>query len=204
MTLLLHVAGAVTVETSPSGDMAGATASVRGLGTAGGTNETPGSVPSATDDVPRATNDIASAIDSVPDDNTGAENPGATDTTASVGSCSAGDGTCTAGDGMSADAPPFIAPPGCDSILDIALATPNLSTLVAAVQAADLTGTVANENATVTVLAPSNAAFAQIPTDELNKLLANKANLTKVCSLLSTRGKTTLAHKANCHDTELL
>lgn len=49
-------------------------------------------------------------------------------------------------------------------------------------QAAQLTDTLANNDAAVTVLAPSNAAFAKIPEGELSMLLANTDNLTQVRS----------------------
>lgn len=49
-------------------------------------------------------------------------------------------------------------------------------------QAAGLTDTVGNVNATITLLAPSNAAFAKIPEEELNMVLGNKDKLTHVRS----------------------
>ena len=54
-----------------------------------------------------------------------------------------------------------------------------LSTLVAAVTAADLGGTL-NQAEALTVFAPSNDAFAAIPADTLNGLLADVPALTKV------------------------
>ena len=60
-----------------------------------------------------------------------------------------------------------------------ASANPALSTLVAAVKAADLVDTL-NSASNITVFAPDNAAFAKIPAATLKKLLANKAELTKI------------------------
>jgi uncharacterized surface protein with fasciclin (FAS1) repeats len=60
-----------------------------------------------------------------------------------------------------------------------ASANPALSTLVTAVKAAGLVDTL-NSAANITVFAPDNAAFAKIPPATLKKLLANKAELTKI------------------------
>ncbi len=60
-----------------------------------------------------------------------------------------------------------------------ASANPALSTLVAAVKAAGLVDTL-NSASNITVFAPDNAAFAKIPAATLKKLLANKAELTKI------------------------
>jgi uncharacterized surface protein with fasciclin (FAS1) repeats len=53
------------------------------------------------------------------------------------------------------------------------------TTLLAAVEAAGLTETLANEGP-FTVFAPTNDAFAQIPEDDLNALLADTEALTEV------------------------
>ena len=60
-----------------------------------------------------------------------------------------------------------------------ASANPALSTLVTAVKAAGLVDTL-NSASNITVFAPDNAAFAKIPPVTLKKLLANKAELTKI------------------------
>jgi uncharacterized surface protein with fasciclin (FAS1) repeats len=60
-----------------------------------------------------------------------------------------------------------------------ASANPALSTLVAAVKAAGLVDTL-NSASNITVFAPDNAAFAKIPAATLKKVLANKAELTKI------------------------
>jgi transforming growth factor-beta-induced protein len=67
------------------------------------------------------------------------------------------------------------------NIVEVALADPdNFSTLVAALTAADLVTTLSNEEATFTVFAPTNAAFAKIDADALTALLADTEALTKV------------------------
>ena len=60
-----------------------------------------------------------------------------------------------------------------------ASANPVLSTLVAAVKAAGLVDTL-NSASNITVFAPDNAAFAKIPAATLKKVLADKAELTKI------------------------
>ena len=60
-----------------------------------------------------------------------------------------------------------------------ASANPVLSTLVAAVKAAGLVDTL-NSASNITVFAPDNAAFAKIPAGTLKKVLADKAELTKI------------------------
>ncbi len=56
---------------------------------------------------------------------------------------------------------------------------PVLSTLVTAVKKADLVDTL-NSAKGITVFAPENSAFAAIPSATLTKVLANKAELTKI------------------------
>jgi uncharacterized surface protein with fasciclin (FAS1) repeats len=65
------------------------------------------------------------------------------------------------------------------TIVDIAVATPDLSTLVSAVTAANLVETLQGKGP-FTVFAPTNKAFAKLPPDILNYLLSNKDELTKV------------------------
>ena len=65
------------------------------------------------------------------------------------------------------------------SIVDAALATPALSTLVDAVLAAGLEDDLANAN-NITVYAPTNDAFAAMPADVTGAILADPALLTTV------------------------
>merc|ERR1739840_21814 len=65
------------------------------------------------------------------------------------------------------------------TIAELAIATPQLSTLLAAVKAAGLVETLSGEGP-YTVFAPTNKAFAKIPAETLNGLLADKEALTKV------------------------
>merc|ERR1712228_477285 len=71
------------------------------------------------------------------------------------------------------------APAPTKNIAELAIATPQLSTLLAAVKAAGLVDTLAGEGP-FTVFAPANDAFAKIPSDTLNGLLADKDALTAV------------------------
>ena len=65
------------------------------------------------------------------------------------------------------------------TIAELAISTPDLSTLLAAVKAAGLVDTLSGEGP-FTVFAPTNYAFAKIPTETLNALLADKEALTAV------------------------
>ena len=65
------------------------------------------------------------------------------------------------------------------NIVQLAQATPDLSTLVTALTAGGLTEILSGKGP-FTVFAPTNEAFAKIETKALNTLLANKAELDKV------------------------
>jgi uncharacterized surface protein with fasciclin (FAS1) repeats len=67
---------------------------------------------------------------------------------------------------------------------------PVLSTLVTAVQKAGLVDTL-NSASNITVFAPDNAAFAKIPAATLSKVLANKAELTKILTYHVVSGSIT-------------
>jgi len=66
-------------------------------------------------------------------------------------------------------------------VVDIAISSPDHTTLVAAVKAADLVGTLKSEGP-FTVFAPTNAAFAKLPNGTVDNLLKpkNKGALTNV------------------------
>jgi uncharacterized surface protein with fasciclin (FAS1) repeats len=66
-----------------------------------------------------------------------------------------------------------------DPVATAASHNPALSTLVAAVQKAGLVDTL-NSAKDITVFAPTNDAFAKIPAATLQKVLADKATLTKI------------------------
>lgn len=69
-----------------------------------------------------------------------------------------------------------------DNIVELAAGAEDLSTLVAAVQAADLVDTLSSEAAEYTVFAPTNAAFDALPAGTLDDLLLpeNKDQLTSI------------------------
>merc|ERR1712123_315636 len=73
----------------------------------------------------------------------------------------------------------FAPPAPTKTIAELAIATPALSTLLAAVKAAELVETLSGEGP-FTVFAPPAASFAKIPTDALNGLLEDKDALTAV------------------------
>ena len=67
-----------------------------------------------------------------------------------------------------------------DSIVDVAVANPDFETLVAALTAADLVSTLADESRTFTVFAPTDAAFDKIDDTALSGLLGDVDALTGV------------------------
>ena len=71
-----------------------------------------------------------------------------------------------------------------------ASANPALSTLVTAVKKAGLVDTL-NSAANITVFAPDNAAFAKLPKATLDKVLADKAELTKILTYHVADGRQT-------------
>ncbi|MET8682716.1 fasciclin domain-containing protein [Streptomyces sp. NPDC004732] len=66
-----------------------------------------------------------------------------------------------------------------DPVATAASNNPDLSTLVTAVKKAGLVDTLNNAK-DITVFAPTNDAFAKIPKADLDKVLADKAQLTKI------------------------
>jgi uncharacterized surface protein with fasciclin (FAS1) repeats len=77
-----------------------------------------------------------------------------------------------------------------------ASANPVLSTLVTAVKKAGLVDTL-NSAKDITVFAPDNTAFAKIPPATLDKVLANKAELTKILTYHVAAGHLTPAQLAS-------
>ncbi len=65
------------------------------------------------------------------------------------------------------------------TIVAAASANPDFSTLVTAVKKAGLVETLSGPGP-FTVFAPTNAAFAEIPADQLDAILADQAELTKI------------------------
>ena len=76
------------------------------------------------------------------------------------------------------------------SIVETAIATPSLSTLVAAVKAGGLVDTLMNDGP-FTVFAPTNDAFAQVPSDTLASLLTpeKKSDLVNILTYHVVSGK---------------
>jgi uncharacterized surface protein with fasciclin (FAS1) repeats len=74
------------------------------------------------------------------------------------------------------------------NIVEIAAGAGSFNTLVAAVQAAGLVETLSGEGP-FTVFAPTDEAFAEIPAEDLNGLLADKEALTAVLTYHVVAGK---------------
>ena len=87
-----------------------------------------------------------------------------------------------------------------DPVATAASNNPALSTLVAAVTAANL-GDTLNTTDDITVLAPANPAFEAVPADALNGLLADTAALTTVLTHHVIPGRLTPEELAGTHTT---
>ena len=74
------------------------------------------------------------------------------------------------------------------TIVDIAVQAGSFNTLVQAVQAAGLVETLSGEGP-FTVFAPTDEAFAQIPAETLQAVLANKEQLTAILTYHVVPGK---------------
>lgn len=90
-----------------------------------------------------------------------------------------------------------------NTVVDIAVGSPDHTTLVAAVKAADLVDTLTSEGK-FTVFAPTNTAFSKLPEGTVNTLLKpeNKTQLTKVLTAHVVQGNITssdLVAKINAH-----
>jgi uncharacterized surface protein with fasciclin (FAS1) repeats len=77
---------------------------------------------------------------------------------------------------------------------------PVLSTLVSAVKEANLVDSL-NSAQDITVFAPANSAFDKIPQADLQKVLADKATLTKVLTYHVVPGRLSPAELAGTHKT---
>jgi uncharacterized surface protein with fasciclin (FAS1) repeats len=75
-----------------------------------------------------------------------------------------------------------------NDIVDTAIEAGNFNTLVEAVKAAGLVDTLKGDGP-FTVFAPTDDAFAKIPTEQLNALLADKEQLGKVLTYHVVPGK---------------
>ncbi len=93
--------------------------------------------------------------------------------------------------------------PAPQTIVDIAVADGRFTTLVAAVQAADLVGTLSGEGP-FTVFAPTDDAFAKLPEGTLESLLLpeNKQQLTDILLYHVVPGKVMAADVVNLSEAE--
>ncbi|WP_214103931.1 fasciclin domain-containing protein [Acrocarpospora catenulata] len=77
-----------------------------------------------------------------------------------------------------------------DPVVTAASNNPQLSTFVEAVKKAGLADTL-NSSKALTVFAPDNEAFAAVPREQLDKILANKQELTKILKYHVVDGRLT-------------
>lgn len=98
-----------------------------------------------------------------------------------VGCSSSTDDATSETTSPAASASPMETGMAAETIVDVAAGNPDFSTLVAAVQAADLQGTLSGEGP-FTVFAPTNAAFEALPAGLVDALLLpeNKEVLTQI------------------------
>jgi uncharacterized surface protein with fasciclin (FAS1) repeats len=85
-------------------------------------------------------------------------------------------------------APMMVSSASTPNIVGVASADPQFSTLVTALKTADLVKTLEGAGP-FTVFAPTNAAFAKVPKADLDALLKNKAELSKVLLYHVVSGK---------------
>ncbi len=76
-----------------------------------------------------------------------------------------------------------------NTIVDVAVADGRFTTLVAAAQAAGLDGFLADPNQSLTVFAPTDAAFAALPAGTVEGLLADPAALTNILAYHVVAGR---------------
>ena len=102
------------------------------------------------------------------------------------------DATTAATDPMAPVADPAAAASG--NIVEVAQGNPDFTTLVSAVTAADLAGTLGGTGP-FTVFAPTNAAFEKVPAATRESLMApaGKADLTKILTYHVVPGRVTAA-----------
>ncbi|MFB9370908.1 fasciclin domain-containing protein [Kitasatospora albolonga] len=87
-----------------------------------------------------------------------------------------------------------------DPVATAASNNPLLSTLVTAVKQAGLVDTL-NSASNITVFAPTNDAFAKIPKETLDAVLADKAKLTSILTYHVTPDRLTPTNLAGTHKT---
>jgi uncharacterized surface protein with fasciclin (FAS1) repeats len=92
------------------------------------------------------------------------------------------------------------------TIVDVAMETDDLSTLVTALETANLVDALSDTTKQFTVFAPTNRAFQKIPAADLNALLANPAGLTQVLTqhVLPLEASSSLALSLNGKQVETL
>jgi len=113
-----------------------------------------------------------------------------------AGAAIAAAGMAACGDDDDAEPTPMpTAPAAAGDIVETAVAAGNFTTLARALEAAGLVETLKGAGP-FTVFAPTDAAFAALPAGTLDRLLANKAELTKVLTYHVVAGKVTSADVA--------
>jgi len=107
----------------------------------------------------------------------------------------AGMAACGGDDDDAEPTPMPTAPAAAGDIVETAVAAGNFTTLARALEAAGLVETLKGAGP-FTVFAPTDAAFAALPAGTLDRLLANKEELTRVLTYHVVAGKVTSADVA--------
>jgi uncharacterized surface protein with fasciclin (FAS1) repeats len=103
-----------------------------------------------------------------------------------VGACSSDDDSGSSRDTKATTS--TTATPSTGTVVDVASGTPDFTTLVTAVKKADLASTLSGTGP-FTVFAPTDAAFEDVPADQLDSLLADQAQLRRVLTYHVVPGK---------------
>ncbi len=119
--------------------------------------------------------------------------------TASLACVALGAGTGAAFTASSASA----GGPANGNIVQVAASNPQFSTLVSLVKEAGLVGALSGSSK-LTVFAPTNGAFAAVPTATLNKLKHNRALLAKVLEYHVVKGEVLAAQVVKLHSAKTL
>jgi uncharacterized surface protein with fasciclin (FAS1) repeats len=89
------------------------------------------------------------------------------------------------------------------NIIETAVDNPDFSTLVTAIKAAGLVDTLAGTGP-FTVFAPTNEAFAKIPSETLTEVLADKVKLASILKYHVVTGKVTSAEVTDMSEVKTL
>lgn len=100
-------------------------------------------------------------------------------------------------------APAEVKPDNKKTVVDVAVGSPDHTTLVAALTAAGLVPALASPGGIYTVFAPTNAAFDKLPPGTVDSLLKPE-NLEQLKKILKHHAAVPMVQKADMHDGETM